>query len=572
MGPEAPPAPLGTLLLTVFDSILEVFWICLAGYILAWNGILDKATQKKINRINVSWFTPALLFSKVAFHLTPGKFKELWIVPIFFLLVTAVSALVAFVLGWIFHLKKSQRCFAMAAAMFMNSQSLPIALMQSLVVSVPGLKWGKDDNKHAMLGRALTYLVLYSTLGMVLRWSIGVRLLAQADDPSIAQSDEEEEERPLLADHDHDASASTSTFVSQPADHHPPQPALPQYLRPTPRRRTTYYKSFPNSPNQSQSHLPRTESDTSLLGESLEYPAPGPPPRAVSTAASDDESSDASDDDARSPLPLHSSPAAQAQPPPPSEPAPRPPPSLFRRIKRRIVRFWARLNDFMTVPLWAALLSILVACIRPVQHTLETHVLSIKGAVTSAGNVSIPLTLTVLGAYFYTAPTTGSERGPSRSARAWGRMRRFFGLKKREESVRQPDVYANGYGNGAGNGNGYAQAGGQRIRREKTTGETKTVVIAVMSRMVITPLLIMPLIALSAKFDWQRVLEDPVFVLSNVLLVSAPPALTLAQITQAASGDAFERLISRTIFWSYCVLTPPAMVLYVVLGLVIARL
>ena len=53
--------------------------------------------------------------------------------------------------------------------MFMNSNSLPIALMQSLVITVPGLKWGEDDNKNAMVGRALTYLVLYSTLGMIVR-------------------------------------------------------------------------------------------------------------------------------------------------------------------------------------------------------------------------------------------------------------------------------------------------------------------------------------------------------------------------------------------------------------------
>jgi len=55
----------------------------------------------------------------------------------------------------------------MAAAMFMNSNALPIALMQSLVVSVPDLAWGSQDNKNAMLGRALTYLTMYSTLGMV---------------------------------------------------------------------------------------------------------------------------------------------------------------------------------------------------------------------------------------------------------------------------------------------------------------------------------------------------------------------------------------------------------------------
>lgn len=55
----------------------------------------------------------------------------------------------------------------MAAAMFMNSNSLPIALMQSLVVTVPALRWDSQDNVDAMLGRALTYLVMYSTLGMI---------------------------------------------------------------------------------------------------------------------------------------------------------------------------------------------------------------------------------------------------------------------------------------------------------------------------------------------------------------------------------------------------------------------
>jgi auxin efflux carrier family protein len=43
--------------------------------------------------------------------------------------------------------------------------------MQSLVVTVKGLKWEKGDTKDAMLGRALTYLVLYSTLGMMVRIS-----------------------------------------------------------------------------------------------------------------------------------------------------------------------------------------------------------------------------------------------------------------------------------------------------------------------------------------------------------------------------------------------------------------
>lgn len=51
--------------------------------------------------------------------------------------------------------------------MFMNTNSLPIALMQSLIRTVKDLTWGEEDSKDAMVGRALTYLVLHSTLGII---------------------------------------------------------------------------------------------------------------------------------------------------------------------------------------------------------------------------------------------------------------------------------------------------------------------------------------------------------------------------------------------------------------------
>ena len=165
---------------------------------------------QKLNRLNVSLFTPSLLFSKVAFFLSPGEWTTT--------LLRALRVLTrcrsqasramdhsAILRGhhWRVHGRslppgvdvqteavaevrfarlsstrrmliaryRILRSFAMAAAMFMNSNSLPIALMQSLVITVPGLKWGSDDSKDAMVGRALTYLVLYSTLGMVVSLS-----------------------------------------------------------------------------------------------------------------------------------------------------------------------------------------------------------------------------------------------------------------------------------------------------------------------------------------------------------------------------------------------------------------
>ncbi|KAJ7220180.1 membrane transport protein-domain-containing protein [Mycena pura] len=553
----ADDTPILSLLATVFISILEVFLLCLAGYILAARGILDKKTQKQLNRINVSLFTPCLLFSKVAFFLSPEKLKELWIIPMFFVIVTAVSMSIAYILGSMFRVKRSQRSFAMAAAMFMNSNSLPIALMQSLIVSVDGLKWGLDDNKNSMVGRALTYLVLYSTLGMVLRWSYGVRLLAQSDPESEENVDEDTSVLP------HHQSPSGDTFhpVSVVhADDPNPRPEAHREHAPShallrvghERRRSRFYNSFPNSPNQSRLQLPTIESDPaspagsttigSSSGSDLEsdgeaVTAPLLLPRGTPADISRGRQASHSPGHAR-----NVSTASHAHPGS----------STLRNAGRRLHRAWVALNAFMTVPLWAAFASVIVAAVGPLQHALDEHMQPVKGALTSAGNCSIPITLIVLGGYFY--PEKPPALVPSGAGEPLG-AGTSMGSVALLDSVR--DMF-----------------GRQKQMQGASShnGETKTVVISVLSRMILTPMLLLPLMALSARFDLHAIFEDPVFVVANVLLVSSPPALTLAQITQTASGDAFERLISRTIFWAYCVVTPPATIVYVVIGLMLSKL
>jgi hypothetical protein len=43
---------------------------------------------------------------------------------------------------------------------------------------------------------------------------------------------------------------------------------------------------------------------------------------------------------------------------------------------------------------------------------------------------------------------------------------------------------------------------------EGRPGETKTVVIAILSRMIIVPLLLIPLMAVSSWYDWQEVFAE----------------------------------------------------------------
>ncbi|CAK9784257.1 auxin efflux carrier [Cutaneotrichosporon oleaginosum] len=577
LAPPVSSIPVGTLLLTVFQSIAEVVLLCIAGYVLASTGVTDKATQRKLNVINVSLFTPALLFSKVAFSLTPAKLKEMWIIPLSFVVITGVSALVAWVLSKVFKLKKSQTAFAICAAMFQNSNSLPIALVQSLVGVVPGLKWGKDDSKDAMLGRALTYMVLYSTLGMVLRWSYGVKLLASADD--------EEPALPLTSEPESHVQnvvvASPTTTTGQPIN----------MLSPEPMGREDPFNSLEAlaASNRASVPVPRGLSGArgrAMSGESEQRPgslpiSPSPlgrSPRAFSPAGPRQRRGSAlSRSSSRSRLPSRADsgrdfwnlPAEQtrrhelvdlAEDSSESEAEDAdewggPEMPLLRRrispsapfVKRAVVRArvvalnaWNGFYAFMTVPTWAALISIIIALIPPLQ-AFVSGIHPFVAAIKSAGQCSIPVTLVVLGAFFYTPPQAVQLPDEIDRTLKGYIERKIRALKTREKS------------------NAYE-------------GENRAVFVAVVSRMILVPLLFLPAIAYIARTDPFPAAADPVFILCSVLLVSSPPALTLAQLTQAASGDAFERLISKTISWSYAVLTPPLTIAYVVIGLVFSKL
>ncbi|KAF9480072.1 hypothetical protein BDN70DRAFT_878118 [Pholiota conissans] len=592
---DVPDTPFGDLLLAVFNSILEVFLLCAAGYILARQDILDKRTQKQINRLNVSLFTPALLFSKVAFYLTPEKLKELWVIPIWFTIVTTASMIVGRVLGRLFGMRQSQRSFIMAAAMFMNSNALPIALMQSLVVSVPDLAWGSDDNKNAMLGRALTYLTMYSTLGMVVRYSYGVSLLSRADTilsstPEVVAEDANER-TPLLMPscssppphellHTHgsvstlaalsgshkSASAKASpasslsnsgncspSFDGSPGPMATVLPPDPESMaaelqhevilqRPTlERRNTTFYNSFPNSPNESREQLPAWDQGSA---ESSDVEEESQTLRTRDTRQQEN---------AQTTLPVYN------QVNLPHEHSLR---HYIHTFFRHAKYIWIAFVTFMTVPLWAAVASLFVACFEPVKHSLEVHMAPLNEAISVAGRCAVPLTLVVLGAYFYTPPVTDADTFPGKSSetarmktakwKSWildlvDRFCFWRPSRRNHASSLRPDV--------------------NRAKPKETT----TVVLAVAARMLITPLVLLPLIFLATKSDWHAVFEDPIFVVVNTILLCSPPALTLAQITAAVSGDAFERLISRTIFWSYCVMTPPVTIGCVLLGLWLAK-
>jgi auxin efflux carrier family protein len=66
--------------------------------------------------------------------------------------------------------------------------------------------------------------------------------------------------------------------------------------------------------------------------------------------------------------------------------------------------FLGTLDDIMTPPLYAGITSLIVTLIPPIQTFLKDHMKPLTRALKNAGECSIPITLVVLGGYFYTPP------------------------------------------------------------------------------------------------------------------------------------------------------------------------
>lgn len=304
-----------------------------------------------------------------------------------------------------------------------------------------------------MLGRGLSYLVLFSSLGIIVRWSIGVKLLTSAEsqtetgdvvDPAAAaaegsaaeadveraegtatayevredEADAAREDDALLvrdgtgggdksrrsilkktgagsAAHTREstaASSSDSTVVgngngngangdsSGNGSLDPTAPAFkPQRKDKGTGKRARVVHSFPNTPIPSVS----SRSELTSASEYDDY--------------DDDDDDDEDDDEEEGESAEWASDAADAEwgaqrgfgrrfvDGASSSPSGRLAGlrRLGRKAGKKLARFWVKFSDFMTVPLWAAVLSLVVACIPPLQTTLN-QVEPLKACVFSA--------------------------------------------------------------------------------------------------------------------------------------------------------------------------------------------
>ncbi|EJD54184.1 hypothetical protein AURDEDRAFT_109940 [Auricularia subglabra TFB-10046 SS5] len=200
------------------------------------------------------------------------------------------------------------------------------------------------------------------------------------------------------------------------------------------------------------------------------------------------------------------------------------------RARHSLSRMFHQTRLVFTPPLCAAVLAIIVATVRPLQKGLEQHLKPVVLAVNDAGACSIPVTLVVLGAYFWKGRRSHSEGW------SWRRWLRLRGRPAADDAV----------------------------ETERLLGRRRAVFLPIVARMVITPAILFPV---SYILVAKRIagFGDPVLVTSTILVICSPPAISLAQMSYQAGSETFDELISSVLLWGYA-FTPLVTLIAAVVG------
>ncbi|RKP12450.1 membrane transport protein-domain-containing protein [Piptocephalis cylindrospora] len=231
-----------TIAITAVQSISQVVCTGLFGHILAKRNILTPPLQRGLSQLTICLFTPCLLFSNTVRSIRQDTVMDLWPIPCYLLLFTFLSMSLASISARFLHLTPSQSNFMRATLTFSNTNTLPIALVESLSYSSalpwlqsPGKSEDELEDSEDIAARGVSFIVFYSILGNLIRWSYGTTLLSKDEDAQISGSYSDRHTPQRGAEEEGGAQRPHTPSPSSPvsANHHP---ILMTRGRPAPRR------------------------------------------------------------------------------------------------------------------------------------------------------------------------------------------------------------------------------------------------------------------------------------------------------------------------------------------------
>lgn len=179
------PSGLLSSFVAAIQASLSVLLVISYGGIAAHLGLLDSKNGKAISKICVKMFLPALLLVQLGSEMHPGSAHRYLIVVIWALIAHVVSFLIGIAAHFLFKMPDWITC----AIMFNNTTSYPLLLIQSLdQTGILEVLLGQGDSTRAMIERAKSYFLVFSTISSCLTFAVGPRLI---DTEHAPDSDEE---------------------------------------------------------------------------------------------------------------------------------------------------------------------------------------------------------------------------------------------------------------------------------------------------------------------------------------------------------------------------------------------
>lgn len=539
--------------------------------------------------------TPCFLFTKTASTFTWDQFKTFWPIPIFYVLASAISWTVARVGSRVHRFSSDEVKFVTASVMFTNANSLPIALIQSLALSIAGSRLLRDENdtREQVIARGISYIIPYTIFTNVVRWSYGFSLLVPKDRDDYRNVNEDQDgyedhegasrlHTGVVIDVNESPSATTSSST-QPlhtrhdesvsdededepyAQHSPDRPSFFRSSNKT--QRSTHLRSFSRSVSESARQLTR-------------------------------------------PYQYHR----------------QKPTSTGSLLMRKLSAALNTIRQVLSPPMLTAILGLIIGMV-PVLHRLimdpDSKIYSfIIRPIEGCGAGAIPMTLLCLGAqvvHFASVSsatqtssqesTLGSTQPQTQSRHVtntpsvvpyvgddiesssseedntdqdWHRIQQSrrnrpgrYWLESLHSRASSSTTLHSLLRSGRQGGDdeddeewpvpsSYTGSNGLRLQSHRFKWVTPTVYI-LFSRLVLVPLLCLPAILFWPK-SWAPMLaEDPAFRLTLVLLVASPSAINLIQLSQVKGF--YEKEMAAVLFWSYCVFGLPCVLVWSLVGL-----
>ncbi|KAJ2612214.1 hypothetical protein EV177_003110 [Coemansia sp. RSA 1804] len=157
------------------QALSSIFFIGATGYFLK----LGPRELQVLARINVSVFTPSLLFSKISRSLDRETLYDLWLIPILYLVLGAAGLEWTRLGGRFFGLTDAFRRLCSVAVYFSNVNTILIPIIEGIAASPDSrfLLRDRDDTPQKMADRAIAYGMIIGIMNNLLRWSVGVAMM-----------------------------------------------------------------------------------------------------------------------------------------------------------------------------------------------------------------------------------------------------------------------------------------------------------------------------------------------------------------------------------------------------------